>query len=52
MRWMSKGFAAAWMSELVARLGEWTPLPTTYAGGARSLADLESVTRLGGGAWT
>ena len=36
-------------SELVARLGEWTPLPTTYAGGASSLADLETVTRAGKG---
>ncbi len=36
-------------AELVAKLGEWTPIPTTYAGGARSLADLEEVTRLGGG---
>jgi phosphoribosylformimino-5-aminoimidazole carboxamide ribotide isomerase len=35
--------------ELVARLGQWSPIPTTYAGGARSLADLEEVTRLGGG---
>lgn len=36
-------------AELVARLGEWTPIPTTYAGGANSLADLEQVTRLGRG---
>jgi phosphoribosylformimino-5-aminoimidazole carboxamide ribotide isomerase len=36
-------------AELVAQLGAWTPLPTTYAGGAQSLADLEAVTRLGGG---
>jgi len=36
-------------SELVARLGEWTPLPTTYAGGANSLDDLEAVTRSGRG---
>lgn len=35
--------------ELVQKLGEWTPIPTTYAGGARSLGDLEVVTRLGGG---
>jgi phosphoribosylformimino-5-aminoimidazole carboxamide ribotide isomerase len=35
--------------ELAARLGEWSPIPTTYAGGARSLADLEEVTRLGQG---
>ena len=36
-------------SELVAKLGEWTPIPTTYAGGAKSLADLEEVTRVGRG---
>ncbi len=35
--------------ELVSRLAEWAPLPTTYAGGAKSLADLETVTRLGNG---
>lgn len=35
--------------ELVARLGEWAPRPLTYAGGARSLADLERVTELGRG---
>jgi len=35
--------------ELVERLAEWSPIPTTYAGGARSLADLEEVTRLGRG---
>jgi phosphoribosylformimino-5-aminoimidazole carboxamide ribotide isomerase len=35
--------------ELVERLGRWSPLPVTYAGGANSLADLETVTRLGGG---
>jgi phosphoribosylformimino-5-aminoimidazole carboxamide ribotide isomerase len=35
--------------ELVEKLGGWTPIPTTYAGGASSLADLEEVTRLGGG---
>lgn len=36
-------------AELVEKLGRWTPIPTTYAGGARSLADLEEVTRLGQG---
>jgi phosphoribosylformimino-5-aminoimidazole carboxamide ribotide isomerase len=36
-------------AELVENLGRWTPLPATYAGGASSLADLETVTRLGGG---
>ena len=35
--------------ELVEKLGEWAPIPTTYAGGANSLADLEEVTRLGRG---
>jgi phosphoribosylformimino-5-aminoimidazole carboxamide ribotide isomerase len=35
--------------ELVSLLGEWSPIPTTYAGGASSLADLEEVTRLGRG---
>ena len=36
-------------SELVSNLGAWSPIPTTYAGGASSLADLEAVTRLGQG---
>ena len=35
--------------QLVSDLGEWSPIPTTYAGGASSLADLEAVTRLGQG---
>ncbi|MGH8017396.1 MAG: phosphoribosylformimino-5-aminoimidazole carboxamide ribotide isomerase [Opitutaceae bacterium] len=35
--------------ELVEKLAEWTPIPATYAGGARSLADLEEVTRIGRG---
>jgi len=35
--------------ELVKLLGEWTPVPVTYAGGANSLADLQTVTQLGGG---
>ena len=33
--------------ELVGRLAEWSPIPVTYAGGARSLSDLESVARAG-----
>jgi phosphoribosylformimino-5-aminoimidazole carboxamide ribotide isomerase len=36
-------------TELVANLSEWSPIPTTYAGGASSLRDLEEVTRLGRG---
>ena len=35
--------------ELVEKLGQWTPIPTTYAGGANSLADLEAVSQLGQG---
>ena len=34
---------------LVEKLGSWTPLRATYAGGANSLADLHLVTRLGQG---
>ncbi|MCO5052777.1 MAG: phosphoribosylformimino-5-aminoimidazole carboxamide ribotide isomerase [Verrucomicrobiae bacterium] len=34
---------------LVTHLAEWSPLPVTYAGGANSLADLETVTALGRG---
>jgi phosphoribosylformimino-5-aminoimidazole carboxamide ribotide isomerase len=36
-------------TELVEQLGKWTPIPLTYAGGANSLADLETVTILGQG---
>ena len=35
--------------ELVEQLGRWASIPVTYAGGANSLADLETVTRLGQG---
>jgi len=35
--------------ELVSYLGQWSPLPVTYAGGANSLKDLESVATLGAG---
>ena len=35
--------------ELVEKLGQWTPLPTTYAGGANSISDLETVTKSGQG---
>ncbi|MDB6128975.1 MAG: Phosphoribosylformimino-5-aminoimidazole carboxamide ribotide isomerase [Verrucomicrobiales bacterium] len=36
-------------TELLTKLADWTPIPLTYAGGANSLADLETVTRLGKG---
>lgn len=35
--------------DLVSRLAQWSPIPITYAGGARSLADLEAVERVGRG---
>lgn len=35
--------------ELVDKLRQWSPIPTTYAGGARSIIDLEEVTRVGQG---
>lgn len=35
--------------QLVERLAAWTPLPVTYAGGAESMTDLETVTRIGRG---
>jgi phosphoribosylformimino-5-aminoimidazole carboxamide ribotide isomerase len=35
--------------ELVERLGPGSPIPVTYAGGAKSLQDLEAVTRTGAG---
>ncbi len=35
--------------ELVEKLGAWSPIPTTYAGGASSMTDLVKVTRLGKG---
>lgn len=34
---------------LVAKLGEWTTIPATYAGGARSLADMQQIYDLGRG---
>jgi phosphoribosylformimino-5-aminoimidazole carboxamide ribotide isomerase len=35
--------------ELVELLAGWVEIPTTYAGGARSLQDLDEVTRIGRG---
>jgi len=34
---------------LVEQLGVWSPIPVTYAGGARTLSDLDDVKRLGRG---
>ncbi|KIM46189.1 hypothetical protein M413DRAFT_441260 [Hebeloma cylindrosporum] len=35
--------------DLVRKLGEWVTIPTTYAGGARDISDLDLVHRLSGG---
>jgi phosphoribosylformimino-5-aminoimidazole carboxamide ribotide isomerase len=35
--------------ELVVRLAQHSPIPTTYAGGAKSLEDLQRVEQLGNG---
>lgn len=35
--------------ELIEKLGQWTLIPMTYAGGANSISDLETVTKLGQG---
>ncbi len=35
--------------ELVERLGQWSPIPVTYAGGANTISDLETVARVGPG---
>jgi len=42
-----EGKAAGIDPDLVALLGQTTPIPTTYAGGVRSLADLYLVKELG-----
>jgi phosphoribosylformimino-5-aminoimidazole carboxamide ribotide isomerase len=44
-----EGLCAGIDDELVGRLGRWSPIPVTYAGGARALADLELVERESGG---
>lgn len=35
--------------ELVSKLGEWVRIPTTYAGGAKDISDLDLVDELSGG---
>ena len=35
--------------DLVGLLGKWSPVPVTYAGGARTLDDLERVGKAGSG---
>lgn len=36
-------------TDLVAKLGQWVPIPTTYAGGVRTLEDIKLVYDLGQG---
>jgi len=35
--------------QLVKKLGEWVTIPTTYAGGAKDISDLDLVNKLSGG---
>jgi len=44
-----EGLQVGVMGELVALLGNFSPIPVTYAGGARSLDDFEMVKLLGQG---
>jgi len=44
-----EGKCAGIAEDLVVSLGEWTPIPTTYAGGVKNLADLDKVKTLGRG---
>jgi phosphoribosylformimino-5-aminoimidazole carboxamide ribotide isomerase len=44
-----EGKRAGIEAELVEKLGAWSPIPVTYAGGATKLADLERVKLLGKG---
>ena len=44
-----EGLAQGIDAELVTRLGAMVTVPTTYAGGARTLDDLDLVDRLGQG---
>lgn len=37
------------LKELVRCLGEWSPIPCTYAGGGKSLEDLKLVNELSNG---
>jgi len=44
-----EGLCAGVDMSLVEKLGQWSPIPITYAGGARSIEDLRSVALAGGG---
>ena len=42
-----EGKCAGIDDKLTSDLGKWTPIPTTYAGGVKSLADMQKVKELG-----
>ena len=42
-----EGKCAGIETDLVRKLAEWTPIPTTYAGGVKDLKDLELVQKTG-----
>jgi phosphoribosylformimino-5-aminoimidazole carboxamide ribotide isomerase len=44
-----EGKCAGIEEELAEKLGKWVTIPTTYAGGVRSLADMELLLKLGKG---
>lgn len=44
-----EGKCAGIAEDLVVDLGDWTPIPTTYAGGVKNLEDLNKVRELGQG---
>ncbi len=44
-----EGKCAGIEEELAEKLGKWTPIPTTYAGGVKNIADMEKIALLGRG---
>lgn len=44
-----EGMQTGIIDELVELLGKWSPIPVTYAGGARSIADLDRVQKMSNG---
>jgi phosphoribosylformimino-5-aminoimidazole carboxamide ribotide isomerase len=44
-----EGLCSGIEQDLVRRLGEWSPLPATYAGGIRNIDDIELIRELGQG---
>ena len=44
-----EGMRKGMIEDLVIMLGDWSPIPVTYAGGARSIEDLDLANNLGKG---